>query len=308
MLRFIGRRLLVMIPVLLGVLIIVYALSCFMPGDPVINKLGTQNYTQEQYDAMEHQLGLDQPFVVRLGSYLWGVVTRLDLGESYATNRPVTESLAQRVGVSIQLGLMSLCLAGILGIPIGIFSAVRQNTIPDYTITTLSIILASLPGFWLAMEAILIFSAKLRILPASGLTSWKHYIMPVACASMMTLASLVRMTRSSMLEVIRQDYIRTARAKGVSRLKIIFGHALKNALIPVITYFGPMLAYIVTGSLVVEQIFAVPGIGRAFVSSITNRDYTMIMGTTIILASLIVIMNLVSDILYKVVDPRINLE
>ena len=306
MLKFIGRRLLVMIPVLLGVLIIVYALSCFMPGDPVINKLGTQNYTQEQYDAMEQQLGLDRPFVVRLGSYLWGVVTRLDLGESYATNRPVTESLAQRVGVSIKLGLMSLCLAALLGIPIGIFSAVKQNTIPDYTITTLSIILASLPGFWLAMEAILIFSAKLRILPASGLTSWKHYIMPVACASMMTLASLVRMTRSSMLEVIRQDYIRTARSKGMKETRVIFKHALKNALIPVITVLGNQVGMVVGGSIIIETIFNIPGMGSLMLSAINQRDYPVIMGVTLVTSVFVCICNLVVDIVYSLVDPQIR--
>ena len=308
MLRFIGRRLLVMIPVLLGVLIIVYALSCFMPGDPVINKLGTQNYTQEQYDAMEHQLGLDQPFVVRLGGYLWGVVTRLDLGESYATNRPVTESLAQRVGVSIQLGLMSLCLAALLGIPIGIFSAVKQNTIPDYTITTLSIVLASLPGFWLAMEAILIFSAKLRILPASGLTSWKHYIMPVVCASMITLASLVRMTRSSMLEVIRQDYIRTARSKGMKEKRVIFKHALKNALIPVITVMAIQISSLLSGAVITESVFAIPGVGSLAVSAINNRDMPLLQGTVIFTAVLIIAGNLLADVLYSVIDPRIRVE
>ncbi len=306
MLRFIGRRLLVMIPVLLGVLIIVYALSCFMPGDPVINKLGTQSYTQEQYDAMEHQLGLDQPFIVRLGSYLWGVVTRLDLGESYATNRPVTESLGQRIGVSIRLGLMSLCLAALLGIPIGVFSAVKQNTIPDYTITTLSIVLASLPGFWLAMEAILIFSAKLRILPASGLTSWKHYIMPVVCASMMTLASLVRMTRSSMLEVIRQDYIVTARAKGLHEGKVLYRHALKNALIVVVMTVGSMFGTALGGSLISEIIFSIPGIGSYLFTGLSNRDYPVIQACVLFISVIFSFVILLVDVLFAFIDPRIR--
>ena len=154
---------------------------------------------------------------------------------------------------------------------------------------------------------LILFAIVWRILPANGAAAG-GLILPVVTLSLSPMANITRLTRSSMLDVLGQDYIRTAKAKGVSGVKIIFGHALKNALIPVITYFGPMLAYIVTGSLVVEQIFAVPGIGRAFVSSITNRDYPMIMGTTIVLASLIVIMNMVSDILYKVVDPRITLE
>lgn len=306
MLKYIGRRLLVMIPVLLGVLIIVYALSCFMPGDPVRNALGTNNYTQEQYDAMEHQMGLDRPFIVQLGDYLWGVITRFDLGEAYSTKQPVTESLALRVGVSIKLGLMSLCLAALIGIPIGIFSAIRQNTVADYIITTLSIILASLPAFWLAMESIQIFAAKLHVLPASGLTSWKHYILPVACSSMMTLASLVRMTRSSMLEVIRQDYIRTARSKGMKEKRVIFKHGLKNALIPIITVVGNQVGMVVGGSIIVETIFNIPGMGMLMMGAINQRDYPLIMGVTLVTSIFVCVCNLLVDIIYSMIDPQIR--
>lgn len=306
MLKYIGRRLLVMIPVLLGVLIIVYALSCFMPGDPVRNALGTNNYTQEQYDAMEHQMGLDRPFVVQLGDYLWGVITRFDLGAAYSTKQPVTESLALRVGVSIKLGLMSLCLAALIGIPIGIFSAIRQNTVADYIITTLSIILASLPAFWLAMESIQIFAAKLHVLPASGLTSWKHYILPVACSSMMTLASLVRMTRSSMLEVIRQDYIRTARSKGMKEKRVIFKHGLKNALIPIITVVGNQVGMVVGGSIIVETIFNIPGMGMLMMGAINQRDYPLIMGVTLVTSIFVCVCNLLVDIIYSMIDPQIR--
>jgi peptide/nickel transport system permease protein len=306
MLKYIAKRLLAMIPVLLGVLIIVYALSCFMPGDPVRNALGTNNYTQEQYDAKAHEMGLDQPFLVQLGDYLWGVITRFDLGEAYSTHRPVTESLSQRAGVSIKLGLMSLCLAAVIGIPIGVFSAVKQNTVPDYIITTLSIILASLPAFWLAMEAIQIFAAKLSILPASGLTSWKHYILPVTCSSMMTLASLVRMTRSSMLEVIRQDYIRTARSKGMKEKRVIFKHALKNALIPIITVVGNQVGMVVGGSIIVETIFNIPGMGMLMMGAINQRDYPLIMGVTLVCSVFVCVCNLVVDIIYSLVDPQIR--
>jgi oligopeptide transport system permease protein len=165
----------------------------------------------------------------------------------------------------------------------------------------------SMPSFIMGSLLLVLFAVRLKILPANGTTA-EGLILPVVTLALYPMAYITRLTRSSMLDVLGQDYIRTARAKGVSGVKIIFGHALKNALIPVITYFGPMLAYIVTGSLVVERIFSVPGIGRAFVQSITNRDYPMVMGTTIVLACLIVVMNLVSDILYKVVDPRIHLE
>ena len=166
---------------------------------------------------------------------------------------------------------------------------------------------ASMPSFIMGSLLLVAFAIKTHVFPANGSTA-AGLVLPIITLSLYPMSYITRLTRSSMLDVLGQDYIRTAKAKGVSRVKMIFVHALKNALIPVITYFGPMLAYIVTGSLVVEQIFAVPGIGRAFVSSITNRDYMMIMGTTIVLAVLIVVMNLISDILYKVVDPRINLE
>ena len=186
-------------------------------------------------------------------------------------------------------------------------SLVRRNKLIDKVIMVITTAFVSMPSFIMGSLLLVLFAITWAILPANGAASG-GLILPIVTLSLYPMAYITRLTRSSMLDVLGQDYIRTAKAKGVSGTKIIFGHALKNSLIPVITYFGPMLAYIVTGSLVVERIFAVPGIGRAFVSSITNRDYPMVMGTTIVLAVLIVVMNLVSDILYKVVDPRINLE
>lgn len=190
---------------------------------------------------------------------------------------------------------------------LGAIAALQRNKFVDKVIMVITTAFVSMPSFIMGSLLLVLFAVKLAVLPANGSTA-QGLILPVITLALYPMAYITRLTRSSMLDVLGQDYIRTAKAKGVSGGKIIFGHALKNSLIPVITYFGPMLAYIVTGSLVVEQIFAVPGIGRAFVSSITNRDYPLIMGTTIVLACLIVVMNLVSDILYKVVDPRINLE
>ena len=195
-----------------------------------------------------------------------------------------------------------------VGAPLGIGSAIKQYSLLDYGSSFVAMLLFSLPAFWLGTMCQVLFCLTLHWLPTSGFTSAKSLILPTLILGANTMATMIRMSRTSMLDVIRQDYIRTARAKGVPGFKVIFGHALKNSLIPVITYFGPMLAYIVTGSIVVEQIFAVPGIGRAFVNSITGRDYPLIMGTTIILACLIIIMNLVSDLLYKIVDPRIELD
>ena len=219
----------------------------------------------------------------------------------------VIDIIADGMKTSARLGVVAACLAALIGIPLGAVAALRRNKLIDKIIMVLTTAFVSMPSFIMGSLLLVIFAIRLRVLPANGSTP-EGLILPIITLALYPMAYITRLTRSSMLDVLGQDYIRTAKAKGVSGVKIIFGHALKNSLIPVITYFGPMLAYIVTGSLVVEQIFAVPGIGRAFVSSITNRDYPMVMGTTIVLAVLIVVMNLVSDILYKVVDPRINLE
>ena len=208
---------------------------------------------------------------------------------------------------SAKLGVIAAFMALIVGVLLGSLAALRRNKFIDKCIMVITTAFVSLPSFIMGTLLLAIFSIKLGIFPANGATTG-GLILPIITLSLYPMSYITRLTRSSMLDVLGQDYIRTAKAKGVSGTKIILGHALKNSLIPVITYFGPMLAYIVTGSLVVEQIFAVPGIGRAFVNSITGRDYTMIMGTTIILATLIVVMNLISDIMYKIVDPRINLE
>ena len=208
---------------------------------------------------------------------------------------------------SALIGLIAAVIALVAGIVLGAVAALRRNTIMDRIIMVLTTAFVSMPSFIMGSLLLILFAVKLHVFPANGAAAG-GLILPIITLSLSPMAYITRLTRSSMLDVLGQDYIRTAKAKGVPYFKIIFGHALKNSLLPVITYFGPMLAYIVTGSLVVEQIFAVPGIGRAFISSITGRDYPMIMGTTIILATLIVIMNLVSDIMYKIVDPRITLE
>ena len=219
----------------------------------------------------------------------------------------VIDIIADGMKTSAKLGLIAAFLALFIGVILGSFAALRRNSVLDRIIMVITTAFVSMPSFIMGSLLLIAFAIKLHVFPANG-ASHGGLVLPIITLMLYPMAYITRLTRSSMLDVLGQDYIRTAKAKGVSGGRIIFGHALKNALIPVITYFGPMLAYIVTGSLVVEQIFAVPGIGRAYVSSITNRDYTMIMGTTIVLASLIVIMNLVSDILYKVVDPRITLE
>ena len=276
-----------------------------VPGGPF---MGEKAVSEAALAALEAKYGLDKPVMEQYFTYLSDVVTKLDFGPSLKLRgRMVMDVIADGMKTSVKLGVIAAFLALSCGIVLGSVAALRRNAFIDKLIMVIVTAFVSMPSFIMGTLLLLVFAVIFPILPANGSTV-EGLILPIITLSLYPMAYITRLTRSSMLDVLGQDYIRTARAKGVAPAKIIFGHALKNSLIPVITYFGPMLAYIVTGSLVVEQIFAVPGIGRAFVSSITNRDYPLIMGTTIVLAVLIVVMNLVSDILYKVVDPRITLE
>ena len=276
-----------------------------VPGGPFASE---KALSEAATAALEAKYGMDKPLMEQYATYLKDVVTKFDFGPSLTQRgRNVIDIIVDGMSVSIKLGLTAAFAALIIGVVLGALAALRRNSIPDKIIMVITTAFVSMPSFIMGSLLLVLFAIKLRILPANGVAQG-GLILPVVTLALYPMAYITRLTRSSMLDVLGQDYIRTARAKGVSGKDIIFGHALKNSLIPVITYFGPMLAYIVTGSLVVEQIFAVPGIGRAFVNSITGRDYPLIMGTTIVLAVLIVVMNLVSDILYKVVDPRITLE
>jgi peptide/nickel transport system permease protein len=304
MLQFIGKRLLWMIPTLLGILLIIFTINYLTPGDPAMSALGT-NYTEEAYQEKVIAMGLDKPFIVRYFLYLKGIVTSLDLGTSYNTLRPVSDMIGDKIVVTIKLGILSSLFTIVLGMIVGIISAVKQYSVLDYTATTLSIILAAMPGFWLALMCVIIFCIKLNWLPASGLSTWKHYILPILCLGLSPIAVINRMTRSSMLEVIRQDYIRTARAKGVDERSVIYKHALRNALIPVITVIGMQLSMVVGGSVVIENIFSIPGIGTLMLTAISNRDYPLIQGIVLVLSLMICVINLLVDIAYAAADPRI---
>ena len=276
-----------------------------VPGGPF---LGEKAISEAAKEALEAKYGLDKPLFNQYLTYLKDIVTEFDFGPSIKQRgREVIDIIVDGMQTSAKLGLAAAGIALVAGTVLGSVAALRRNKLIDRFIMVITTAFVSMPSFIMGTFMLLLFTVTWALLPANGAEAG-GLILPIITLSLSPMAHITRLTRSSMLDVLGQDYIRTAKAKGVSSVKVIFGHALKNALIPVVTYFGPMLAYIVTGSLVVEQIFAVPGIGRSFVSSIINRDYTLIMGTTIVLAILIVIMNLVSDILYKVIDPRITLE
>ena len=287
------------------VITVTFFVTRAVPGGPF---MGEKAITKEAQAALEAKYGLDKPVMEQYFTYLSDVLTRLDFGPSLKMRgRMVIDVIADGLKTSVKLGVIAAFTALGIGVVLGSVAALRRNTILDKCIMVITTAFVSMPSFIMGTLLLLCFAVILPIFPANGSTT-EGLVLPIVTLSLYPMAYITRLTRSSMLDVLGQDYIRTARAKGVAPVKIIFGHALKNSLIPVITYFGPMLAYIVTGSLVVEQIFAVPGIGRAFVNSITGRDYPLIMGTTIVLATLIVVMNLISDVLYKVVDPRITLE
>lgn len=304
-LMYILKRIALAILTIWVVITVTFFVMRAVPGGPFLAEKAVSEAVQK---ALEAKYGLDKPLMVQYLTYLKGIILSFDFGPSIKLRgRQVIDVIADGMRTSAKLGLMAAGLALCTGVVLGAVAALRRNKFIDKIIMVLTTAFISTPSFIIGSLLLIVFSVKLGLVPANGETV-EGLILPVIALSLSPMATITRLTRSSMLDVLGQDYIRTARAKGVSAVKIIFGHALKNSLIPVITYFGPMLAYIVTGSLVIEQVFAVPGIGRAFISSITGRDYPLIMGTTIVLAVLIVVMNLISDILYKVVDPRINLE
>ena len=304
-LLYVLKRMLLAVLTVWVVITLTFFVMRAVPGGPFLSE---KAISEAATKALEAKYGMDKPLFEQYLTYLTDVVTRLDFGPSLKQRgRDVLDIIVDGMKVSAVLGVVAACSAAAVGIVLGSVAALRRNKLIDKVIMIVTTAFVSMPSFIMGSLLLLIFAVKFPILPANG-NADGGLILPIITLALYPTAYITRLTRSSMLDVLGQDYIRTAKAKGVSGPKIIFGHALKNSLIPVLTYFGPMLAYIVTGSLVVEKIFAVPGIGRAFVNSITNRDYPLIMGTTIVLATLIVIMNLITDILYKVVDPRINLE
>ena len=304
-LAYILKRLALAVLTVLIVITVTFFVMHAVPGGPF---LGEKALSETALEALEKKYGMDQPLHVQYLTYLSDIVTRLDFGPSLKQRgRLVAELISEGLQVSARLGLIAATIAVVLGLVLGAYAALRRNRLADKLIMVVTTAFVSMPSFIMGTLLLLLFAVKWMVVPANGAMAGGQ-ILPVVTLALYPTAYITRLTRSSMLDVLGQDYIRTAKAKGVSPGRVVFVHALKNAVSPVITYLGPMIANIVTGSLVVEKIFAVPGIGRTFVSSITDRDYPVIMGTTIVLAVLVVAMNLLSDILYKAVDPRIRLQ
>lgn len=305
MAKYIIKNALMVIPTMLCVVFIIFTINYFTPGDPVA-VFYDFDYTEEQYAEKAAEWGLDQPFFQQFVNYIKNIVTKLDFGYSYYSGKSVMSELTTRFPVSLKLGLISVALTVLIGVPFGIISATRQYSALDYGVTFISLFFAAVPGFWLSMIMILIFSSRLGWLPSSGLTSWTCYIMPVIASSAQYIASITRQTRSSMLEVIRQDYIRTARAKGVSEGVVIRRHALRNALIPVVTLIGMQAGAVIAGSAIIEAVHSFPGMGSLMMTAINNKDYNTIQAVVLLLSGVVCLINLLVDIVYVWIDPRVN--
>ena len=303
--RYVLRRLLQMIPVILGVTILVFTILYFIPGDPVRMLLGAEP-TPAQVLAKRQEMGLNDPYLVRLGRYVGGIILHFDFGKSWIYNTPVTSELLHRFPRTLTIAVICMLMQILIGTPLGIIAAVNRNGWGDRLSMFIAMFGISMPNFWLALMLILFFSVKLGWLPPYGIGGLKYYILPCIANAFPGIATQARQTRSSMLEVIRSDYITTARAKGMSELRILLRHALPNALLPVITVIGNGMGMMLAGTVVIEMIFAIPGVGWYLVGGINNRDYAIVQSSVIFLALAFTAVMLLVDLVYAIVDPRIK--
>jgi len=304
MLQYVIKRLLSTIPVLIGISLLLFFMLRMLPGDPA-QVLAGQMATPEEVDLIRHQLGLDRPVHVQYAFFL-GRLARFDLGRSARTQNPVTKEIWARLPNTMLLAVVAITLACLFGIPAGIISAVRPYTWIDYLVTSTAIFGISMPVFWLGLMLVVVFAVWLHWLPAGGTGSWQHVILPSLTLAAFVVAFIARMTRSSMIEVLSQDYTTTARSKGLKEQVVVIKHALKNALIPIITVVGLQFGMLLGGAVLTETVFAWPGLGRLIVDSILARDYPVIQGAILVFGLLYILVNLVVDLLYAYVDPRIR--
>ncbi|MFO7275185.1 MAG: ABC transporter permease [Bacillota bacterium] len=307
MLRYAARRLLLMLPVLFGVTLLVFLLFHLTPGDPVRAILGqeAQGLSAEDIERLRHQLGLDRPWHVQYLDFL-GRAVQGDLGRTFRGERPVAGEIAARFPTTLRLTVISLTAAGLVGVPLGVIGAVRRNRWADHLVTLLALLGVSMPTFWVGIMLMQLFALELRILPPSGTGTWRHMVLPSATVALASIAFIARMTRSSLIEALREDYVRTARAKGVAERRVVFRHALRNAFIPVLTTLGLEFGSLLGGAVVVESVFSLPGIGRLTVDAIKGRDLPLIQGTILFVAVVFSLVNLIVDLGYAGLDPRIR--
>lgn len=303
--RYILKRLLLMIPVLLGIILIIYLIMALTPGDPARIILG-ESASQEAVTQLNHELGNDRPLFIRFADYLYKAVFHLDFGVSYRTGKPVFDDVIVRLPTSMKIAFNGIFAATLIGIPLGVISAVKQYSTVDNASRVSAMLLAGIPPFWLGMMLIYIFALKLGWFPASGIQGWENYILPMITLGIPYAGSQLRMTRSVMLETIRQDYIRTAKAKGVPKNVIILKHALHNALLPIITVTATSFGGLLGGAVITETVFAMPGLGTLIVQGIRQKDIPTVLASTVLLAAMFSVIMLIVDLLYAFIDPRIK--
>lgn len=302
--RYIIKRLFLMIPVIIGVSFLVFFIMDMAPGDAV-DLMAPEGATAEDLDAIRHELGLDQPVVIRYVKYMSGML-RGDMGVSYVSKTDVFDTYMEKLPATIKLSFASILVSVLLSVPLGIYSATKQGTIQDNISMVLAMIGLSMPNFWLGLLLIIAFSLKLHMFPSGGDETLSSIVLPALTIGTGLMATLTRTTRSSMLDVLKQEYLRTARAKGIPEKIVVMSHALRNALIPIITIIGTQLAGVLGGSVLTETVFAWPGVGRLIVDSLNMRDTPLVTGSIIMTTILLSIVLLLVDLLYAVVDPRIK--
>lgn len=303
--KYIIKRILFMIPILVGVAFIVFSVLALTPSDPGSLILGP-GADKTAIDALNHQLGYDLPFFTRFFNYIKDMFLHGSLGVSYYSGRTVMNEILVKLPITLLVAFNGMFFATLIGVPLGVLSAVKQYSLTDTVSTTVSLFFASIPTFWFGMTLMTWLSLRLGWLPSSGIGSWKHFVLPAITLAVPYAAQQLRFTRSSMLETIRADYIRTARAKGAIESKVIWHHAMKNALLPVITVTGMNFGGLIGGAVVTESLYALPGLGNLLVNSIYRKDVPMVMGVTIFLAAAYSVIMLIVDLLYAFVDPRIK--
>jgi peptide/nickel transport system permease protein len=303
--KYILKRLLMMIPVVFCVAVLIFTIMYFTPGDPASIVLGG-NASEIEVALKREEMGLNEPYLVQLGTYLSNTFLHFDLGDSWTYNTPVARELLNRLPRTMLIALICMILQVIIGIPLGVTAAVHQNGFADRFCMLVALIGVSIPGFWLGLMLVILFALKLEILPAYGIGGIQYYILPCIANALPGIAQQARQTRSSMLEVIRSDYITTARAKGISEREILYKHALPNGLIPVITVMGNVFGRMLAGTVVIESVFSIPGIGTYMTGAINSRDYPVIRGSVVFLAILFSLIMLLVDLVYAYVDPRIK--
>ncbi len=306
MIKYIVKRILIAIPVLIGVMLIIFLMLNVVPGDP-ITLMMREHIKPELIERMRVQMGLDDPVMIQFINYMRKAVHG-DFGVSYKLNRNVTDLIINAFPHTVRLSIFAAIIAWIIGIPAGIVSAVKQNSLTDRFFMSFSLLGVSMPVFWAALMMQYIFAFKLKLLPVSGYATWKHLLMPAIVLGWSSAGTIARLTRSSLLEIMKNDFVRTARAKGLKENSVVVGHALKNALLPVVTMMAIQVASLLSGAVITESVFGIPGIGRLAVNAIQTRDMPLLQGTVVFTTILIICGNLIADLLYSVIDPRIRVE